>query len=198
MTKNIILASTSPRRKDMLEKAGLRFEVVASNYEEDMTLDLSPSDLVKFLSSQKAEAVSDAHPHSIIIAADTVVVLGKQVLGKPHTPERAKEMLRALSATEHSIITGFTVLDTDSGKIISQSVETKVLFKSLTEWEIDEYVASGEPLDKAGAYAIQLGGAKFVERIEGDFSNAIGLPVDEVMAVLKEFSTEYAIIKEKI
>ena len=185
MKKNLILASASPRRRELLEKAGLQFIVVASNYEEDMTLRLSPPELVKFLSQGKAEAVRAAHPNSLILAADTIVVLGNQILGKPHTPERAKEMLTALSGTNHSIITGFTVLDSGSGKSISDAVETKVMFKKLSERQIDEYIATGEPLDKAGAYAIQLGGARFVERMEGDYANAIGLPVTEVLQALK-------------
>ena len=187
MKKQLILASTSPRRKELLEKAGVRFVVARNNYEEDMTLDLPPLELVKFLSHGKAEAVQNEYPHAIIIAADTIVVWGKYILGKPHTPGRAREMLQMLSGTEHSIFTGFTVLDTDTVKKISRAVETKVWFRDLTRQEIDEYISTGEPLDKAGAYAIQMGGASFVESIEGDFSNAIGLPVNDIIEMLKEF-----------
>ena len=186
MKKQIILASTSPRRKELLEKAGVEFSVVPSDYEEDMSLDMPAQELVKFLSKGKAEALRTTHPHALIIGADTLVVFEEHILGKPHTVDRAREMLHLLSGTVHSIFTGFTVIDSDTDKEFSKAIETKVWFRQLSEEDIDQYVATGEPLDRAGAYAIQGGGKIFVDHFEGDFSNAIGLPVNEVLTALRE------------
>ena len=185
--KKIILASTSPRRKELLEKTGLIFETASSSYEEDMTLALPPKELAMHLSMGKAKAVSAIHQNAIIIAADTFVAYQDQVLGKPHTPEKAKETLEMLSGKSHSIITGFTILDPENDESFSHAVETVVHFKHLTEEEIQNYIATGEPLDKAGAYAIQGLGSELVDRIEGDYSNIVGLPVEEVLKALKNF-----------
>lgn len=188
--RKIILASTSPRRKELLEKTGLPFEIVASNYEEDMTLALPPHELAKHLSKGKADAVAQDYKDAIIIAADTFIVFGEKILGKPHTPKKAKETLVMLSDSTHSIVTGFTIIDTQTGKNISRTTETKVHFRKLTTEEIDAYVATGEPLDKAGAYGIQGLGSELVDKIEGSFSNVVGLPVEEVMVALKDFGIE--------
>jgi len=188
--RKIILASTSPRRKELLEKTGLPFEIVASNYEEDMTLVLPPHELAKHLSKGKADAVAQDYKDAIIIAADTFIVFGDKILGKPHTPKKAKETLAMLSGGTHSIVTGFTIIDTQTGKNISRTTETKVHFRKLTIEEIDAYVATGEPLDKAGAYGIQGLGSELVDKIEGSFSNVVGLPVEEVMVALKDFGIE--------
>ncbi|OGI83132.1 septum formation protein Maf [Candidatus Nomurabacteria bacterium RIFCSPLOWO2_01_FULL_33_17] len=185
--KKVILASTSPRRKELFEKTGIPFEIVASSYEEDMTLDMSPKDLAMFLSKGKAESVANDNPDAIVIGADTFIAFEDKVLGKPHTKERAKEMLSILSGKQHFIITGFTIIEKSSGKLISKAVESKILLKNLTEKEIEDYIATGEPLDKAGAYAVQGLGANLIEKIEGDYSNILGLPVDEVLEALKEF-----------
>ena len=186
MNKKIILASGSPRRKELLEKAGVSFEVVVSEYEEDMTLPLPPDELVKYLSHEKAETVAKTHTDAIVISADTIVVYGDIVLGKPHTEERAREMLRLLSGKQHSVFTGFTIILEDEKKTISRAVESKVFFKNLSDEEINEYIATGEPLEKAGAYAVQMLGQKFVEKIEGDIPNIIGLPITEVIKELQE------------
>lgn len=167
--KKIILASTSPRRRELLEKIGLEFEVVGSDYEEDMSLALEPLDLAKHLSLGKAEAVAKHCPDHLIIAADTFVVLGKKLLGKPGTPEKALEMLKEVSGNTMSVISGLTIIDTRNTITISKSLETKVFIKKLTDREIQHYVDSGEPLDKAGAFAIQGLGAVMIEKIEGDY-----------------------------
>lgn len=185
--RQIILASTSPRRKELLEKAGIVFEVAGSDYEEDMTLALAPLELAKHLSKGKAEAVAEQYPDAIIIAADTFVVYGDAVLGKPHTPEKAKETLRMLSGNAHAVITGFTIIDSKNGKSISEVVETKVYFKNLSKQEIDDYIATEEPLERAGAYAIQDSGKILVERIEGDYDNVVGLPTAAVLEALGHF-----------
>jgi septum formation protein len=186
-TKEIILASASPRRKELLELIGLQFKVDPGDYKEDMNLKLSPHELARALSLEKAKSVAGQYDNAIIIAADTFVIMRGQILGKPHTEEEAKKMLVLLDGATHSVITGFTILDTDTGKKISRSVETKVTFKKLTEKEIDAYVKTKEPLDKAGAYAIQGLGSILVKRIEGDYFNVIGLPLCPLVECLAEF-----------
>ncbi len=189
--KKVILASTSPRRKELFEKTGIPFEIVASSYEEDMTLNMSPKDLAMYLSRGKAEDVANKYPNAVVIGADTFTALGNEVFGKPHTKEKAKERLLMLSGKQHSIITGFTIIEKSANKIISKAIETKVFFRDLTEQEIDDYIETGEPLDKAGAYAIQGLGGKLIEKTEGSYDNIIGLPVDEVVQILKdEFGVE--------
>lgn len=183
--RKIILASTSPRRKELLEKVGLIFDVIPSNYEEDMTLPLPPDELVKFLSKGKAENVAQNYDNALIIGADTIVYLNGHVLGKPHTPERAKEMLKMLSGNEHSVFTGFTVIDTKGKKIISEAIEEKIKFRDLSDKEIDEYIATKEPLTRAGAYAIQTVGKTFIKNPVGDYDGIVGLPVDSLIKVLK-------------
>ncbi len=185
--KPIILASASPRRKEILEKAGLRFGVDESGCEEKITAGLSPSALARSLSRQKADAVAAKYGNAIIIAADTFIVFEDDLLGKPHTAKEATRMLKILSGKAHTVITGFTIIDTESGKTLSRSVKTKVYFKKLSSNQVEAYVKSGEPLDKAGAYAIQGLGAALVEKIEGDFLNVVGLPLNALVKGLKEF-----------
>ena len=123
----------------------------------------------------------------VIIAADTFIVFKDKLLGKPHTPKEATKMLLMLNGKAHSVITGFTVLDTGSKKLVSRSIETKVYFKKLTQKEIKAYVSTKEPLDKAGAYAIQGLGAALIEKIDGDFLNVVGLPLSALTEILKKF-----------
>lgn len=185
--KKIILASSSPRRKTLLDQVGLKFDIDPSSYEEDMTLKMEPAKLAEFLSLGKAKDVAKRHDDAIIISADTVVAVGGEIFGKPKTPEKAKYMLEKMSGKSHSVITGFTIIDTGSGKEISKSVETKVYFKNLSEEEINAYIATGEPLDKGGAYAIQGLAALLVEKIEGDYFNVVGLPILALTEELKNF-----------
>lgn len=186
--KKIILASTSPRRKELLAKTGLTFEVMPSSYEEDMNLNLPPMDLAKHLSLGKAEAVASENPDSVVIGADTFIAFEDKVLGKPHTPEKAKEMLNMLSGKQHSVITGFAIVEKQSGQVVSRAVECKVFFRNLSEEEIDTYIATGEPIDRAGAYAIQGEGGKLVDHFEGDFDTIVGLPVQDVLKELQKFN----------
>lgn len=185
--RKIILASTSPRRKALLAKAGLEFEVAASGYEENMDSRLAPSELAKCLSYGKAAAVAAHQEGALVIGADTFIVLDGRLLGKPHDAERALAMLRSLNGRDHAVITGFTVIDTTTQRFASEAVETKVYFRNLTEKEMADYVATGEPLDKAGAYAIQGLGAALIDRIEGDYDNVVGLPVSALSKCLHEF-----------
>ncbi len=185
--KKIILASASPRRKEILGITGLKFSVCVSDYEEDLDLSLRPRELARFLSRKKAEAVSHKYRNAVIIAADTFIVFKNRLLGKPHTDKEAEKMLKLLNGQAHAVVTGFTIIDTGTGRKLSRSVETKVYFKRLSLEEIHAYVRSKEPLDKAGAYAIQGLGAVFIEKIEGDFFNVVGLPLCAVTESLKEF-----------
>ena len=185
--KKIILASASPRRRELLALTGLKFSVDPGDYQEDMSTPLDPHRLGRFLSLEKARSVATRHRDALIIAADTFIVFRGGLLGKPHTDREAKRMLLMLSGKRHSVITGFTILDTASGKRLSRSVETRVFFRNLTEKEIDAYVRSGEPLDKAGAYAIQGLGSVVVRKIEGDYFNVIGLPLNALAESLKKF-----------
>jgi septum formation protein len=185
--KPIILASASPRRKDLLTQIGINFEIDPSNYEEEKHLNLEPHKLAKYLSLQKAKDVATRHKKSIIIAADTFVVFEGKIIGKPSSEEEARERLNKMNGRCHSVITGFTIIDTEINKIISKSVDTKVYFKNITSEEIDSYVASKEPMDKAGAYAIQGLGGILVDKIEGDYYNVVGLPLAVLVEELKNF-----------
>ncbi|MBI2074934.1 MAG: septum formation inhibitor Maf [Candidatus Levybacteria bacterium] len=191
--KKIVLASGSPRRKLILQQIGLKFEVLVSNQKEKVDPRLTPAELAEKLSLQKAKAVAPKYKNAIIIAADTIVVFKGKILGKPKTEENAKKMLKTLSGEAHFVITGFTIIDSDSKKSITKSVKTKVYIKKLSSEEIESYVATKEPLDKAGAYGINELGGVIVEKIEGDFYNVVGLPLFTVVEQLKKFGVEVVI-----
>ena len=186
-TKKIILASASPRRKEILEKTGLKFMVDASDYEEDLSLRMPARRLARYLSCEKAKAIANRYKNAIIIAADTIICLDDKVFGKPRNESDAKRMLNILNGKSHYVITGFTIIDTGEGQSVSRSVVTKVYFKRITRKWIEEYVGTGEPLDKAGAYAIQGVGAAIVKKIEGDYNNVVGLPIDALMKAIRKF-----------
>ncbi|OGH04538.1 MAG: hypothetical protein A2W22_04705 [Candidatus Levybacteria bacterium RBG_16_35_11] len=173
--KKIVLASKSPRRKELLKQIGLNFTVDISEIDERRFSHSSPLNLVKNLAKAKARIISKKHKDAIIIAADTLVVLNKEIIGKPKSKRDAMQMLKKLNGKTHLVITGFTILD--SKKEITEIVKTKVKFKKMTKKEIDDYVKTGEPLDKAGGYGIQGKGAIFIEGIKGDFFNVVGLPI---------------------
>lgn len=182
---DIILASGSPRRKELLTQMGLSFTILPAEIEEVVEPGLTPGEVVISLSRQKAEAVAARHPDDLVIAADTVVVFDGRILGKPHSREEAKEMLSALSGKAHHVCTGFTLQkgsQTESGR-----EESEVWFRELTEDEIDRYIATGEPMDKAGAYGIQGFGALLVRGIRGDYFNVMGLPVCRLGMALKNY-----------
>ena len=184
----LALASASPRRLELLTGAGYAFSVIESPYEEDMTLALDPPELARVIAEGKARAAAAiSGPDKIVLAADTIVVAGASVLGKPRDAEDASRMLGLLSGAEHEVITGYAVIDNKSVKMTSGAVITRVRFRPLGEAEIAAYVASGEPMGKAGAYAIQGGAAKFVESVDGPLDNVIGLPLKEVGEALREF-----------
>ena len=198
--RQIILASTSPRRKELLEKIGLVFTVDPSDYPEGLQsrvdsnkklgIILKPEAIAKSISIGKAIIVARKYPDALIIAADTFGVLRGKIIGKPHTPDGAKEMLRLMSGKSHRVITGFTILDSANNKLVTRTVETRVYFKKVSLEEIDNYVNTGEPMDKAGAYAIQGLGSIFVEKIVGDYYNVMGLPLNSLAESLKEFGIQ--------
>ncbi|MCC7202527.1 MAG: septum formation protein Maf [Nitrospirae bacterium] len=185
--RRIILASASPRRKELLERAGLKFEVDASDYEEDLSLGMPARRLARYLSCEQAKAVAVKYKNAIIIAADTIISFEDMVFGKPHNDSEAMRMLNILNGRSHYVITGFTIIDTGKQQQASRSVVTKVYFRMMTKVEIKTYVRTGEPLDKAGAYAIQGLGAAIVKKIEGDYNNVVGLPVDLLIKELRRF-----------
>ena len=187
LTLPIVLASGSPRRREILTTMGLDHIVDVSEVDESFSG--QPDQMVMTLSERKAKAVAARHPDALIIAADTVVC-AESILGKPHSPEEAKEMLSALSGKWHSVYTGITVINTRTQKILSREEETRVHFDHLEQNEIDAYVASKDPMDKAGAYGIQGMAGMFIDRIEGSYSNVVGLPMALLRNMLKEISNE--------
>jgi len=187
-TENLILASKSPRRKHLLEQVGINIKISPSNIDEGAISIQDPEEYVKTLSFLKADKTALIYPHSWILGADTIVVVQDQILGKPKSKTQAFEMLNNLNNCEHSVYTGFCLLNQKQGITIKQSVETNVFFKSLSTSEINWYINTGEPFDKAGAYAIQGIGAFLIHRICGSYSNVVGLPVCEVIQKLMELN----------
>ncbi len=187
---NIILASNSPRRRELLERIGIReFHIVSPDVDESVEAGLSPADMVERLSRRKAQAVAGRVPAgSLVIAADTVVALDGAVLGKPRSEADAFAMLSALSGREHHVYTGVTVVRGD--RALTEHEETAVAFRDVGPEEIRAYVATGEPMDKAGAYGIQGRGALLVSGIRGDYCNVMGLPVFRLGRMLGEFGVD--------
>ena len=179
--KNLILASASPRRRELLSLFGIPFTVRVADIDEAMDPTKSPCDEVARVSCRKALAV-ERGPEDVVVAADTIVVCAGRVLGKPHSREEAVAMLQLLSGREHQVMTGCTVLCGDRRETFTEV--TDLTFRSLSEAEIRRYVASGEPMDKAGAYGIQGGAALFCPGIRGDYYNVMGLPVCRLGTVL--------------
>jgi len=183
----LILASQSPRRKELLEKLHIPFAVRVADIDEAMDPAKPPEEEVARVSREKALAVP-REEGDVVIAADTIVVLQGKVLGKPHSPEEAVQMLTGLSGRDHQVMTGVTVLCGD--KLLSHTEVTDIHFRDLSEKEIVRYVASGEPMDKAGAYGIQGGAALFVERMHGDYYNVMGLPVCRLWQMLGQVAPD--------
>jgi len=182
----IVLASQSPRRRELLDAGGIPSTVRVSNIDETVHAGEDAIEYVRRMALGKARAV-DAGPDEIILAADTTVVRGGQILGKPCDPDDARRMLRVLSGGSHTVITGICLRHGD--KEIMAHEETQVWFTALTPAEIDDYVNTGEPMDKAGAYAIQGIASRYIERIVGSYSNVVGLPVSLVWRELNRLRT---------
>ena len=180
----LILASQSPRRRDLLEQAGIDFSVIPSNFDESSVKLSSPDVYVRQLAESKARDISEQYPASWVIGADTIVFIDGTILGKPGSESEARTMLKSLSGKTHQVLTGYCVCCQGSDRFFSDAVKTDVRFKKLTEKEIDWYINSGEPFGKAGAYAIQGIGAFLVKRIDGSYTNVVGLPICEVVELL--------------
>ncbi|MFD0674365.1 Maf family protein [Cohnella sp. GCM10027633] len=188
----LILASGSPRRQELIRLLGLPFEVVPSNVDEDTPSDWTPEQIVEGLSRRKAFSVQEqlagqAPPSAIIVGSDTIVVLDREVMGKPTDTEDAFRMLRALSGRVHEVYTGIACVRASDGESVISHRVTKVRMRELSDEQLSRYIASGEPMDKAGAYGIQELGALLVESIEGDFFNVVGLPVSLLAVMLETF-----------
>lgn len=181
--EKVCLASSSPRRRELLEQVGIPFEVVTSTYEETNQCYGSPAELVERQAQGKAMAASVDGSLQPVIGADTIVAYGNRVLGKPENEEDARRMLHLLSGKVHSVITGVCIRYDQC--VHTFHCETKVHFYTLSDDDIDAYIKTGEPMDKAGAYGIQGKGALFVEWIEGSYTNVVGLPVEMVAKALK-------------
>ncbi len=183
---SIVLASASPRRYQLLASLGMDVRVVVSNVVEGARPGHGPRELAAFHASAKAAAVAPTESQAPIVAADTVVDLDGAIVGKPRDAREAAATLTALAGREHVVHTAYVVLDTGTGRRIAQTHSTRVWFAPLDDATIDAYVATGEPLDKAGAYGIQGRGAALVERIEGDFYTVMGFPLGDFVRRLPE------------
>lgn len=182
--KRMILASSSPRRRDLLERAGFIFDIISPDCDENVSG--GAREITHLLSIRKARAVKNEINDGIIIAADTLVSVDGQALGKPEDDDDAARMLTLLGGRAHEVVTGVCVLDAGDGRVNTFIETTVVYFRPLSREEIGVYVSTGEPRGKAGSYAIQGGGAGFIEKYEGDYTNIVGLPIDSLARALNE------------
>ena len=190
----LILASNSPRRRELLTQAGLIFSVIPSEVDEHTVTISEPDVFVRTLAESKAVDIAEKHPDSWVIGADTIVVIENQILGKPVSADAARDMLKRLSANVHQVFTGYCICCKRRDRLFTDAVKTDVRFKNLSESEIEWYIQTGEPFDKAGGYGIQGIGSFLVKSIEGSYTNVVGLPVCEVVDVLiKEGIIEFSI-----
>ena len=183
--KKVILASNSPRRREILGKF-INFEAVTTEVKEDNDFYKSPDTLVMALAFEKANSVAVKHEDAIVIGADTIVEIEGEILGKPKSREDAKRMMEKLRGKSHKVITGFSIIDLSSDKKYMDYEVTEVVFKDLSDEEIEAYLNKAEYMDKAGAYGIQDEAALFVEKIEGDYLNIVGFPISKIYTVLKD------------
>ncbi len=181
---SLILASGSPRRRELLDLLGWDYTVLKLDVDE--TASGTPHQMVDMLCERKARAACAAVSEGLVLAADTLVALGDEALGKPENAEDARRMLRLLSGKDHRVLTGVCMMDARSGRMEKRVDCTRVRFKALTDEEIEAYIGSGEPMDKAGAYAIQGGAGAFVAEIEGSYENVIGLPLQLLPAMRQQ------------
>lgn len=179
----LILASSSPRRKELISHITSNFEIITKDTDESFPDDMKPTDAVQLIAKRKAEAVFFENYEDLVIGADTIVVLDDEIMGKPKNSEDAREMLHKLSGKSHTVYTGVHIVSKDYEK--SLLCGTEVFFENMTDKEIEDYIATGEPFDKAGAYGIQGFGSKFVKEIRGDYFNVMGFPVNMIYNALK-------------
>jgi len=188
MNMPLILASNSPRRRQLLAQIGYSFDIVPADVDEQVRAGESPEEYAVRVARDKAAVAAQRKGRGVIIGADTIVVLGSDILGKPESSEDAERMLTLLSGREHRVVTGLAVMDPAGGRVETRVVTTKVWFRALRAAEIEAYVATGEPMDKAGGYGIQGRGAVLVDRIEGCYFNVVGLPLAVLAEVLEGLS----------
>jgi septum formation protein len=186
MASLFILASASPRRRELLKSMGFDFTVITSGVDEKFLEGESVREHVLRLSREKAVAIADRNPEAWVLGADTIVVIDGELLGKPKSKQEAREMIMRLSGKEHRVLTGFSVVRTSVNVVKSGLVESSVFFTEVPEDELEWYIGTEEPYDKAGGYAVQGKAAAFVKEIRGSHTNVIGLPLSEVVAALKE------------
>jgi septum formation protein len=185
-TAKFILASASPRRRELLRSVGLKFKTIPAHVDEDYIEGESPQQHVRRLAQEKAQLIARKYPRAWVLGADTIVVIDGLILGKPKNKTQAREMLKKLSGREHKVFTGFTITQVASKLSHSAVVQSTVKFKKISAAELDWYIACDEPYDKAGGYAVQGKGAYFIKSIRGSYTNVIGLPLCEVLETLKK------------
>ncbi|MFM1652351.1 Maf family protein [Brevibacillus sp. B_LB10_24] len=183
----IILASTSPRRKELLEAIGLPFTVIASNVDETVPPEMQPDQVVEYLALKKAREVAGKNDFGLVIGSDTIVFLDGEILGKPRDEEHAFAMLQSLQGRQHTVYSGVAVVEADTGRTEVSHSAAKVNIRPMTDREIRAYIATGEPMDKAGSYAIQGIGSTIVEGIVGDYFAVVGLPLHLTARLLARF-----------
>jgi septum formation protein len=191
----LVLASASPRRQELLRNAGIAFEVQPAHVVEDPRPGEAAKECGERLAREKALAIARQRPQDCVLGADTVVVVDGQLLGKPSDPQDAIRMLRLLSGREHLVITGVCLVAGEKSSVASET--TRVFVSPIEDQEIADYVASGEPMDKAGAYAIQGIASRWIPRIEGDYGNVVGLPVALVFRMLREISSQFPVLSSQ-
>lgn len=194
MKPKIVLASASPRRRELLGLLGLDFVIEDSGVPEETDPAESPAESAVRLARQKAETVASRFADALVLGADTVVVAGREILGKPVDPEDARRMLQLLRNRWHFVITGVALIDSGNGRQEARFVETGVQMADYSDADIEKYIKTGEPFDKAGSYAVQGLGGRLVARVEGCYTNVVGLPVCEVAEMLHEFGVKVAAV----
>lgn len=183
---NIILASASPRRKEILENINVKFDIVKSDIDEVILEDELPPQVVMRLAFEKSMDIAKSNQESLVIGADTIVVFNNTILGKPKDKEDARNTIKLLSGNTHEVITGISLINLSENKKIIDYVVSKVKFKDLSEDDINDYINTGESLDKAGAYGIQGYGSLLIEEIQGDYFNIVGLPISKLRDLVKK------------
>jgi len=195
MERKIILASSSPRRQELLQNLGLEFEIHPSGVDETVDDGLKPSQMVELLAERKASDVARLYSKGLVIGSDTIVVVGEQVLGKPADQQQAFQMISSLKGRSHHVYSGLAIIDAATGECKKGHIKTRVHMRDISDQEIHDYIMTQEPMDKAGAYAIQGLGSIFITGIEGDYFSVVGLPVQLLAHYLKEFGVR--ILKTK-
>ncbi|MCX5849745.1 MAG: Maf family protein [Deltaproteobacteria bacterium] len=189
LSSPLILASASPRRLEILQSAGLKFKIIPAHVNENYLTGESPQQHVRRLSGDKAMVIAGKYPESLVLGADTIVVIDDLILGKPENKAQARKMLRKLSGREHKVFTGFTIAHAAAEIYKTKVVQSAVRFKTISPIEMEWYLACDEPYDKAGGYAVQGKGAFFIKSIRGSYTNVIGLPLCEVMEEFRKLKT---------